>query len=667
MAKIKALKDNGKLIYPATIGEAVVVDGKKLTAKVSEIETNISSNTTAISEEETRAKAAEQANSTAISSEASARESADTTLQSNIDSEATRAQAAEQANASEIASVKETLASVKELSPQVEGWVKVSGISDPAFQTEYKKTNGDSVFDDWKPCLIEQGTGKVIKWLNPLDLEEDENGNTAAIDGSEGEVMIAPKTKKYAILGRKLVGTTYYEVSLWSNAPFYWQGYASEEIERVAASPHFCVRHTDDDNVVRMHSVYNPEWNGDANSSSQLFTGLYVYTQNDDGTVTETYDETLNPSRGAAGKASVSINLPNGEQYAMNMNEDTTKTYPFYNSTAREVELFGCRMWAEFGTYDVHKKSLLGSGYCTNDVANAATYWEESNADAVNGWRYIDSAGNYVYGNFSTQKVLNDATYKYVAYYNIDDWRSPWRIMEQQRALAYAIKNGIAELTWFAFEGAKYKWRSVDGVSGPNEGVMTAVIWKYIKTKLKDECTDPDNDGADMSGVDVEVLVCSGVYRGRITDVSPSWWTSGLIATEDENGAYKWYMQRDQKLLVKSPTADRLTAADAYDFEKNYELVFETPYKSAFISTMNDRALMMPASNTDYNGGLHTYVCHFVWSTGSKPSAGYLAVRGFRRGSNASLGVLSAWTVYGYRSPSVANAFVGFGTVCLLT
>lgn len=651
MAQIKIINENGKAIYPATICEGVVVNSKKkkLSAVMEDMDATDAANSKAIADEATRAKGAEGTLSDLTTTEKGSLVGAVNEVKAASDE------------------IKTTLESVKALSPEVEGWVKVSGISDPAFQTEYKKTNGDSVFDDWRPCLIEQGTGNVLKWLNPLNFEEDENGNTAKIDGTEGEVMIAPKTDKYAVLGRKKVGSTYYEVFLWSNGAFSWQGYAAEKVDRLAASPHYCVVHKDDDNVTRMHSVYNTEWNGSAASNMGVFTGLYVYTQGEDGTLTETYDDTMNPNRGAAGKGTTGYSLGNGELYARNMNSDTTKTYPFYNSTAREVELFGSRMWAEFGTYDVHNRNLLGSGWCNNDAANNESLWAEESSAAVNGWRYENSAGTMVYGSFSTNKLLVSGKTVSLEYY-LDDWRQPWRIMEQQRVLAYAIKNGIAELTWFAFEGAKYKWRSVDGVAGPNEGVMTAVVWKWIKTKMVSGAVDPDNDNADMSGKDFEVLTCSGVYRGRITDVGESWWTSGLIATEDENGVYTWYMQRDQKQLIQSPSTNRLTTDDPYEFEKKYEKVLETATspREGYVKTVNDRAMMLPDTASDFGGGLHTYAAHYAWFTGAKPSAGSLAVRGFRRGGYSVINVLSSWTVYGLYSPSNGNAYVGFGTVCLL-
>lgn len=659
MAQIKIINENGKAIYPATIGEGVVINSKKkkLSAVMEDMDATDAANSKAIADEATRAKGAE-----------GALDDLTTTEKGSLVGAVNEVKAASD-------EIKTTLESVKALSPEVEGWVKVSGISDPAFQTEYKKTNGDSVFDDWRPCLIEQGTGNVLKWLNPLNFEEDENGNTAKIDGTEGEVMIAPKTDKYAVLGRKKVGSTYYEVFLWSNGAFSWQGYAAEKVDRLAASPHYCVVHKDDDNVTRMHSVYNTEWDGSANSATNgvanagVVKGLYVFAQNDDGTITETYDGTMNPNRGAAGKGTTNQSMNNGEKYAMNMNSDTTKTYPFYNSTAREVELFGSRMWAEFGTYDVHNRNVLGSGYSSNDLANTDALWAEESSAAVNGWRYENSAGTMVYGSWGTQKRFFESTaYPYVAYYSFDDWRSPWRIMEQQRALAYAIKNSIAELTWFAFDGGKYKWRSVDGVAGPTDGVMTAVIWKYIKSKFNDGATDPDNDGGDMGGKDIEILVCSGVYRGRITDVGMSWWTSGLIATEDENGIYTWYMQRDQKQLIISPSANRLTTAEPYDFEKKYEKVLETATspREGYVKTVNDRAMMLPDTASDFGGGLHTYAAHYAWFTGAKPSAGSLAVRGFRRGVYSNSNVLSSWAVGGVDSPSAGAAGIGFGTVCLL-
>lgn len=67
-----------------------------------------------IDSEVTRAKAAEQANADAITNETSARESTDSTLQSNIENEATRAKEAEQAILDDVAATYLTASSVSD-------------------------------------------------------------------------------------------------------------------------------------------------------------------------------------------------------------------------------------------------------------------------------------------------------------------------------------------------------------------------------------------------------------------------------------------------------------------------------------------------------------------------------------------------------------------------
>ena len=138
----------------------------------------------------------------------------------------------------------------------------------------------------------------------------------------------------------------------------------------------------------------------------------------------------------------------------------------------------------------------------------------------------------------------------------LNDWRNPWKVMEAYRAVCYAIRNGIGELTWFAFEGGKYKWRSVAGFDGPAQGEATCVVFKQISSKFASNVLDPTDKATSIEGNRVDFLVSTGLYHGITTQVSPSWWTSGLIFTEDENRQYEAYMQRDQASLIKSENGD---------------------------------------------------------------------------------------------------------------
>ena len=107
-----------------------------------------------------------------------------------------------------------------------------------------------------------------------------------------------------------------------SRTPFTWQGIEAEHMEKFGWSPDYCVSHTDTDNVVRMHSVYNPAWNGSYDAPVGV-AGKYVYTTDQEtGDIVETYDANETLLGGAGGLHSTDISLPNGEQRAMNMNAD---------------------------------------------------------------------------------------------------------------------------------------------------------------------------------------------------------------------------------------------------------------------------------------------------------------------------------------------------------
>lgn len=542
------------------------------------------------------------------------------------------------------------------------GSVRVSGISDP--QLTFRRYIADGAagnpLDVIHPCLVEKGTGKLLHVLQNLNFEKDINGAPRKIDGSEGEVYITNTGPIYHITGHVYVNGVSYDVFLRSLYPFTWQGKEAEVIEPFGLSPDNCVAHKDDDGVTRMHSVYNPEWAGSYYAMNG-FVGKYVY-EGIGNAMTDTYDASGALFGGAGGLASVAISLTNGEQYAMNMNEDTTKTVPFFNEHAYALELFIGHMYAEGGTYDAHNAALMGSGFTANDNVTTAAHFNADNEPAVNGARYLGGDGNttrYV-SNVSYGQYAN-GTKNYLPSM-LTNWSSPWKIMERQRVMAYAIENNIPELTWFAFEGNKYKWRSVSGFAGPNDGVMTCVVFKVFSTQFAADMVDPTG-GASLEGHRIDFMITGAIYRGWSTDVSPSRWDSGLIFTTDNTALYKAYIQRDQSKMVKSVNADA-DADTVLPFEESYEYIgsvqgIQRNYRRDF----SDGSLFHAKSTEQSKGGnLHTHIGAYNLYDSKSSAAGLRSVRGFRRGGGASNAGLSPCAVYASSAPSSANTYVGFGT-----
>lgn len=543
------------------------------------------------------------------------------------------------------------------------GTVRVSGVSDPqlTFRRYFAEGAEKNPLDVIHPCLIEVGTGKLLHILQNLNFEKDIHGNPRKIDGSEGEVYITNTEPIYHITGHVYVNNQCYDVFLRSLFPFTWQGKKAERIEPFGLSPDNCVAHKDSDNVTRMHSAYNPEWNGSYQAMNGL-VGKFVYNGVGDE-MTETYDENGAIFGGAGGLHTTNLPLYTGEQYAMNLNSDRTKSVPFYNEHAKALEVMLGHIIAEGGTFDAHNSALMGSGFCCNDSATVAERWEASDNFAVNGVRYLGGDGSTTrYVALSRSGFISASTYICIAQM-LNDWRSPWRIMERQRVMFYAIQNNIPELTWFAFEGNKYKWRHVDGFAGPSEGALTCVVWKMFSSKFGAGTVDPTG-GASLEGHRVDFLVCGAMYRGWNTDVSPARWTSGLIFTEDSNGLYKAYYQPVQSQLVISNESENTASSTTIPFETDYDLIGEIQgLLNGYRKDYNDHCIFL-ANDTEsaIGAGLHTYIGAYNWFSGGKANAGTRSVRGFLRGGVAYYSVLSPFAMYGGGSPSGSGSIIGFGT-----
>ena len=578
---------------------------------------------------------------------------------------------------------------VADLETIAEGYVRVAGVENPALNYrsyKYHEQGGfgrESVFHLFYPCLVgtklsgnDAQVGKILfvlkkfgaKTVDGTPMWEDINGNMHAIDGSEGDVLICNIEPYYSIDGQYEIDGTTYDVFLKSRVPFTWQGIDAVLVEKFGQSPDFCVSHQDTDNVTRMHSVYNPAWDGSYHAPDSV-VGKFIYSQDaETGEITETYDATATLLGGAGGLHTTDLDLPTGEQQAMNNNPDTTKTVPFMNNTAHGEELFFSMMLSEGGTFDAHNATLMGSGFCANDGATSAEDWDESASGAKNGMRVVDKNSEMKYFNLSVK--IHTWTGKSSTFYvgqMINSYRNPFYIMEAYRAVCYAIQNDVHELEWFVFEGNKYKWRSVTGFAGPAQGEMTCVLWKMLSTKAASNVLDPTDKQTSIEGNRIDFLLSVALFHGRTTQVSPSWWTSGLVFTEDASQNYEAYMERDQEQLTITPDGDK-DVADAWPFESNYLHVGSFTNDDGYRKNYNNDALMLPNTNANKSGaGLHTYVGAYNRFTGGAAPSGKKSVRGFRRGSNAHITNLSPLAMGANAAPSVANPYIGFGTCCRIT
>lgn len=590
--------------------------------------------------------------------------------------------------------LKESVDMLKRTSVVIEGYLRVAGSSDPALSYRHYAMSdvmqdgvesSDSVFHVFYPCLVGNNlTGDVgaIKHILSklgarlatasdtgfsvgqaiwLDLE----GTPHAIDGSEGDVQIVNVVPYYQIAGKHMVNGTKLDVFLRSRQAFTWNGIEAEKIAPFGDSPDYAVAHSDSGTMV-LHSVYNPSWNGSYTSPDSV-AGKYVYADDGAGGITETYDSTATLLGGAGGCHTTDISMLNAEQYAMNM-QGGEATIPYFNKTAHGAELLHAGILSEGGTFDAHKAALMGSGFSSNDPATQAAHWEESASEARNGMRVQDKDGTWrMFSLGSNIKAWLGKSSDFYVGQMVNSWRNPWKVMEAHRAVSHAVAQGVPELQWFAFEGNKYKWRSIDGFDGPAQGEMTCVVWKMLSGKCKSNVLDPTDHTTSIEGNRIDFLFSTALWHGITTQVSPSWWTSGLLFTEDDGQNYECYIQRDQAKLLKS-IDQSIAKTSKFPFEESYTHVGETINGSGYATDYDNEALMLPYTNAHKaGGGLHTYVGKYNYFTGSAAATDKKLVRGWRRGTSAALANLSPLYVVASYSPAGASSNIGVGTCCRIS
>ena len=513
------------------------------------------------------------------------------------------------------------IAALERYGTDMVGYVRVSGKTDPVFTQNYNTTQptnvtSENVMDIFKPCLVDSG-GHITKVLNAVTLQ-DEDGNDAVIDGSQGNLLICNVRGYYHISGHVTVDDVTYDVFLRKLTAFSFGGRQAEYQPPFGMSPNYCVAHKDSDNVTRMYSAYDSTWSGNhyAPSYKKYAVGRYNFSGED-----TTYDADDYMVR-AQGAPTESLKLYTGEQYAQNHNSDTSKTYPYCNMTARAVELFVGNMVAEMGTWAGHKSELMGSGFSSNVAPTSASFTDATDVKACNGFT-VDGQ----YKTFGSQLMAD--TKKIYPVCCLNEWATPWGCLEQQRILAYCAKNNIAPNTFFTLNGNKYRYRNITGMRGLSDGVMTAVIYKYMSSQLADNVTWAD--GKAITNKRIDYIVSSAVYRGRITDVSPSWWISGLLDVIDggDNNSQTWWMQRDQKKLITCKNWANIPNTQDFDFEESYTKVIKNPKKEGYALDFCDDALMVTKT---FGASLYGGIGHYLYSS-STTTDGQKSVRGFREGN----------------------------------
>lgn len=416
--------------------------------------------------------------------------------------------------------LKEKMATFVDTNPYV-GMVRMNGDASPdAEMTFGDKQLMHEVGAEWKLATVKNGV--VTHVCAPCRLTLDENGEEVKIDGTDGDVMLINRNANVINAMKVIDGREMNCLAIGKTAA-KWYGVESKKMPAFGMTPCETVNaKIEGDARSQAHCIYNTAVNGmTGKADTSVLKASYI-----------------NRGAGHASNISAMLSIYN----AQNKNTDSLTARPYMGWHHGTYEALLTTMFAEIGSVDHTDVKMFGTGV-TASTFNADLYNDDAISGA-SGWKIIAATGETYYNHYtssqayvaSKDKNIQLASGLSTAIFN------PVQLLEGQRILDAIAKAGLVDKignkanifyydengnavcasdgsvnldTGEGMEALKFYFvvRDVPRCEGMKDGVMTAVVNRYVKTELADGCQSTDKkvsfDGA------IAILKASiPVYRG---------------------------------------------------------------------------------------------------------------------------------------------------------
>lgn len=416
--------------------------------------------------------------------------------------------------------LKEKMATFVDTNPYV-GMVRMNGDASPdAEMTFGDKQLMHEVGAEWKLATVKDGV--VTHVMAPGRLTLDENGEEVKIDGTDGDVMLINRNAN-VINATKIIDGREMNCLAIGKTVAKWYGVESKKMPAFGMTPCETVNaKLEGDARSQAHCVYNTTVNGmNGTADTSVLKASYI-------------------NKGAGHAANISA--VGSIQNAQNKNTDPLTARPYMGWHHGTYEALLTTMFAEIGSVDHTDVKMFGTGV-TASTFNADLYNDDAISGA-SGWKIIAATGETYYNHYTSSRAYVASKDKNIqlanglstAIYN------PVQLLEGQRILDAIAKAGLVDKigskanifyydengnavcasdgsvnldTGEGMEALKFYFvvRDVPRCEGMKDGVMTAVVNRYVKTELADGCQSTDKkvsfDGA------IAILKASiPVYRG---------------------------------------------------------------------------------------------------------------------------------------------------------
>lgn len=416
--------------------------------------------------------------------------------------------------------LKEKMATFVDTNPYV-GMVRMNGDASPdAEMTFGDKQLMHEVGAEWKLATVKNGV--VTHVCAPGRLTLDENGEEVKIDGTDGDVMLINRNANVINATKVIDGREMNCLAIGKTAA-KWYGVESKKMPAFGMTPCDTMNaKIEGDTRLQAHCIYNTTVVGSGGTSNKtVLKASYIEY--------------------GKGHPSISSALQSIKS-AQSKNADPLTARPYMGWHHSTYEALLTTMFAEIGTVDHSDENLFGSGLCSTSF-NASLFNDDA-ISPVSGWKTIAATGETYYGTYASEQVYVASKGKNfrLAEGLTTSIYNPVQILEGQRILDAIAKAGLVDKignkanifyydengnavcasdgsvnldTGEGMEVLKFYFvvRDVPRCEGMKDGVMTAVVNRYVKTELADGCQSVDKK-VSLDGAIAILKASIPIYRG---------------------------------------------------------------------------------------------------------------------------------------------------------
>ncbi len=562
------------------------------------------------------------------------------------------------------------------------GFARVSGDSDPKPSDSYvygTRTLIREIGSHIKLGTVKRVDGEAVLQHEcaPGRITLASNGESVAVDGSEGDLLVYTDIPLYLLKANETVGSNEMSCMGVGVIPCYWQDHMAKAISPFAFSPFYTVNaKIDGDERSQAHCIINDSVAGQYNAPHGLLKEVF--------------------KANGGGYPSQYISSLQSIHNAQNKNADANANYPYMGGYYEFYELLLTMMYAECGTLNTTDLYSMGVGCTQTDTVSDST-WNNEQIAANSGIKMFTSDGTVAgFGGLMSQNMKSGDSGS--NQYNLDALVGSSHYGFTKLGESLSVLDGITKaglqskigssasvfylddsgdmvcstdgsinLTTGAGMTANKRYyivRDVPNCQGLNDGVMTAVVNCYVRMS----CADNTYTGStSLAGGYVIYKFSHSVYRGMCINMdgmfmqlSGAHYLTGRTSSGYYNRFYYASKWQDVQPLTNDTAYGDVGSAEGFNILKGLSNVATVSGGQGWISKADYSKSLF--CFTGFGGNTHTHeVCYtwngnYMWGYGTNglPDVGKEGVKALVVGCYASDGYASARTADCYDAVGVS-------------